>query len=186
MTKIDEASAGCRRKGLLSLERQLAERTAALHECESRFRDIAELSGDWIWETDREHRFSEIFGDSAPLEAVREGILGKTRWQVAGADPQADPDWARHKADLDAHRPFRRFRYAVNTAAGARIVILSSGKPRFGPQRDFLGYRGTATDETAQADARQRSEAAERLLREAVESIAGGIAIWDGEERLVV
>src|SRR5690348_13256374 len=45
-----------------SLERQVAERTAALRESERRFQDIAEVSGDWMWETDHEHRFTRLFG----------------------------------------------------------------------------------------------------------------------------
>ena len=186
MAQTGETSGPCHRPALGSLERQLEEHGAALRECEDRLRDIAELSGEWAWETDREHRFVEIFGDSAPLAAVRKGIVGRTRWEVAGADPQTDPDWGRHKADLDARRPFRRFRYAVDTAEGGRMLILSSGKPLFDAQGNFAGYRGTARDETAQAEAWERREAAERLLREAIEGIAGGIAIWDGEERLVL
>jgi len=41
----------------------------ALRESEQRFRDIAEIGADWIWESDASHRFTLFTGDS--LEADR-------------------------------------------------------------------------------------------------------------------
>jgi PAS domain-containing protein len=54
-----------------SLERQVAERTAALLDSERRFQDIAEVSGDWMWETDREHRFTLLFGERIESLPIR-------------------------------------------------------------------------------------------------------------------
>src|SRR5262249_2194099 len=85
----------------IAAERRLAQE--ALQHRERRFRDIAELSADWIWESDSDHRFTFLRGDGA------QAVFGKTRWEVAGADPVNDAYWRRHKADLDARRPFRGF-----------------------------------------------------------------------------
>jgi PAS domain S-box-containing protein len=170
-----------------TFERLVADRAATIRECEHRFHEIAEVSGDWTWETDREHRFTMVLGeavDALPLPS--DDLLGKTRWEAASADLAKDEFWARHKADLEAHRPFRRFRYVVTTPAGGCLYILSSGGPVFDAQHIFLGYRGTSTDVTAFVEARQRAEQAETLLRDAIESIAGGIAIYDTEDRLVL
>ncbi|MGH7087969.1 MAG: PAS-domain containing protein, partial [Stellaceae bacterium] len=46
--------------------------------------------------------------------------------------------------------------------------------------------RGTARDETAIVEARRRAEAAEALLRDAVDSISEGFVIFDAKDRLVV
>ena len=55
---------------------------------ERRFQDIAEVSGDWMWETDREHRFSLLLGARIDATALRlESLIGRTRWEIAGADP---------------------------------------------------------------------------------------------------
>ena len=43
-----------------AIERELAasKQQAARRESDQRFRDIVEVSGDWIWETDAEHRYT--------------------------------------------------------------------------------------------------------------------------------
>src|SRR5216683_2964273 len=134
----------------------------ALRDSERRFQDIAEVSGDWMWETDREHRFTLLLGErteTTPLD--RAGLLGRTRWEIAGVDPATDELWVQHKAELNAHRPFRFFRYEAQSPDGRRMHVAVSGKPIFDEANNFLGYRGTATDETAIVEARRRAEAAE-------------------------
>jgi PAS domain S-box-containing protein len=159
----------------------------ALRDSERRFQDIAEVSGDWIWETDREHRFTVLTGErTATLPVQPAGLFGKTRWDVAGADPTTDEHWGRHKADLEAHRAFRQLRYAVTAPTGEQLYISASGKPVFDDAQNFLGYRGTATDETDIVTARHEAERAEALLRDAIESFSEGFAIYDGKDQLVV
>jgi NO-binding membrane sensor protein with MHYT domain/signal transduction histidine kinase/CheY-like chemotaxis protein len=166
-------------------DRRLAERR--LREGERRFQDIAEVSGDWIWETDAHHRFVVLEGGSTETLPIRpESLIGRTRWDGAGADPETDADWKQHKIVLDAHGPFRHFRYSLNTPSGARMFISASGKPMFNDASEFVGYRGTATDETAIVEAHQRAEQAESLLRDAVDSIAEGFVIYDRDDRLVL
>jgi len=173
-----------------SLERHVAERTATLRESEQRFRDVAEVAGDWIWESDRDHRFtffaSESLETRAALGAPPQVTIGKTRWELAGGDPKRDDHWRRHKEDLDAHRSFRNFRYAFDTPSGVRRHMTVSGKPVLGPSGEFLGYRGTATDQTGMVEALQKAERAEALLRDAVESIAEGFVIFDRDDRFVM
>jgi PAS domain S-box-containing protein len=161
------------------LEQQLAD-------SERRLRDIVEVSGDWVWDTDREHRFVIVGTSVTPLGLSPESFLGKTRWEVAGADPATDEAWARHKEDLDAHRPFRNFRYSVANPAGGRLCLLASGKPVFDADGNFTGYRGTTTNETPMVEALARAEQAEAMLRDAIESISDVFVICDAEGRLVL
>ncbi len=163
----------------IAAERRLAQE--ALQHSERRFRDIAEFSADWIWESDVNHRFTFLTGEGS------QGIFGKTRWEIAGADPMADPYWRRHKADLDARRPFRGFRFSVAWPAGSAVQHYSaSGKPIFDDQGRFQGYRGTVTNETEAIVAGHRAHRADRLLRDAVDSISEGFVIFDAEDRLVM
>jgi PAS domain S-box-containing protein len=173
----------------LAAQRELAaaraRRVAA--EIEQRFRDIADVSGDWIWETGEDHRFTFFAGQSlAKLALPPTAILGKTRWELAEVDPDPDQRWARHRTDLDARRPFRGFRYSIATGSGASLHISVSGKPIFDQIGRFRGYRGTATDETPIVEAQRRAEQAEALLRDALDSMSEGFVIYDPDDRFVM
>ena len=105
--------------------------------------------------------------------------LGKTRWELAGADPDEDEDWQAHLADLKARRTFRNFLFSYVDPSGSRRHVSTSGVPVFDRGGAFRGYRGTATDETRIVEAFWRAEEAETLLRDAVESISEGFLILD-------
>ncbi len=163
----------------IATERRLAQE--ALQHSERRFRDIAEFSADWIWESDVNHRFTFLSGEGS------QAIYGKTRWDIAGADPLTDPYWRRHKADLDARRPFRGFRFTITWPGSDSAQHFSaSGKPIVDDEGRFQGYRGTITNETEAIVASQRARLADRLLRDAVDSISEGFVIFDPEDRLVM
>lgn len=163
----------------------VAEREAR-RESDQRFRDIAEMSGDWIWETDAEHRYTYFSSRFEEAEwADPNDSLGKTPWDLAGADPSTDEHWQRHVADLDSHQPFTHFLVSILSAAGTRHHVSLSGVPVFDRGGAFCGYRGTATDETRTVEAFWRAEEAEALLRDAVESISEGLVIFDPEDRIV-
>jgi PAS domain S-box-containing protein len=168
---------------------RLAELEQQLRESESRFRDIAEIGGDWIWETGTDHRFTLFTGSRervTPIGETLESLIGKTRWEVAGGDPNGDANWRRYKADIDAHRKFRQFRYSIPTSSGSRLFVSVNGAPIFDASGVFRGYRGTATDETETIEALHRAERAEAMVRNAVDSISEAFVIYDADDRLVM
>jgi signal transduction histidine kinase/ActR/RegA family two-component response regulator len=170
------------------LLRQQVERQ--LRESEQRFRDIAEVGADWIWESDADHRFTFMAGEAlANLERAglsATGTLGKTRWELAGADNEREEKWRQHKVVLDAHKPFRAFRYSITGPTGEAQHFVVSGKPVMDTNGKFLGYRGTATQETQMVQTLQRAEQAETLLHDAVDSVSEGFVIYDSEDRLLL
>ncbi|MBI3516615.1 MAG: PAS-domain containing protein, partial [Proteobacteria bacterium] len=143
-----------------------------------------------FWETDADHRFVRFAGRGMPglrtidFDSV-EGV-GRTRWELAGADPATDPRWAAHKADLDARRPFAKLRYVLIAGSGRSLHISVSGWPVFDAAGTFLGYRGTATDETLIVEVLERAHRAETLLQDAIDSISEGFVIFDRDDRLVM
>lgn len=163
-----------------------AEQHLARRESDRRFRDIVEVSGDWIWETDSAHRytfFSNKFSDSEWPDPA--ACLGRTSWEVAGADLDTDEHWRAHVADLEARREFRSFLVPFVAPSGSRHHVSMSGLPVFDRNGKFRGYRGAATDETPIVEAFWRAEEAESLLRDAVESISEGFVIFDSDDRIV-
>ena len=134
--------------------RQLGEREASqgrLEESEKRFRDFAEVSSDWFWEQDEELRISFVSENevSRKLGATNASQVGKTRWEIVTRGFTEEQRRA-HQADLDARRPFQRFRFQRDDADGQLRHIEINGKPVFDSAGYFKGYRGTAKDITAE------------------------------------
>ena len=154
----------------------------ALRESEARFKDLAEASSDWFWETDDRHKFNNIVGRSDADASI---YLGKTRHEVAGdfGDPAL---WEQHLRDLEARRPFRDFIYPLGAPDGETVWLRASGKPIYDDQGRFVGYRGVAANVTDQAMAEQRATEAHTRLRDAIESISEGFALFDADDRMVL
>jgi PAS domain S-box-containing protein len=134
----------------------------ALRESEQRFRDYTESASDWYWETGPDHRFITHLVSEQKLNtigAMPTSRIGTVRWDFA-RDLEEEPEkWRRHIADLNAHRPFRDFRYRAASRDGSEVYIAASGKPLFDSEGRFLGYRGVGSHITAAVRAAQVEEA---------------------------
>jgi PAS domain S-box-containing protein len=132
----------------------------ALRLSETRLRDYAETASDWYWETGTDHRFTYMSSRLAAFGQNAHIRVGKLRQELA-ADRETQPEkWQAHMAQLDRHEPFRNFIYTMKLPNESAAIISVSGKPFFGAAGEFLGYRGTARDVTADMQA-------ENTLREA-------------------
>lgn len=143
------------------LKRALADRDAA----RQRFFDVAEVSSDWIWETDRAMRFSflsESFGRITGVEPAR--MLGRTLRELVAAHPAsaASTDWDAVAAAVAARQPFCDTVYICPATLDRELWVRASGKPYFDAEGSFAGYRGTGTDVSALKLAQTRAEAASR------------------------
>jgi signal transduction histidine kinase len=128
----------------------------ALRESEQRFRDFTESASDWYWETGPDHRF---ITESEQLGTIPTRRIGTLAWDYA-RDIEEEPEkWRLHLANLDAHKPFRDFRYRAASRDGSELHLASSGKPLFDPQGRFLGYRGVSRHITAAVRAALLEEA---------------------------
>jgi len=125
---------------------------ASLRESEARFRSLTQMSTDFYWETDAEHRVLAVSHN--PSYRPTEKIIGSRRWEVPYLG--AEEIWSAHRAQLDAHQPFRDFEFARPLADGSVRYLSISGEPRFADDGRFLGYRGVGRDVTEIALARER------------------------------
>lgn len=158
-------------------ERRRAE--ADLRAQEERFRDFAEAASDWYWESDREHRFVRaIVKNDHPVDPNR--VTGRFRWELA-SDMHEREKWAAHRALLDAHEPFRDFRYEVIGDDGTPHVISTSGTPILSDNGRFIGYRGVSRDVTEE----ERSARTMARLVQALNAIDQRVLLFDNDERLI-
>jgi diguanylate cyclase (GGDEF)-like protein/PAS domain S-box-containing protein len=116
----------------------------ALRQSEARFRSLVELSSDFYWETDSEHRLTRTTHDQKHRPASNP-VIGKRRWELGSIQPDA-AGWAAHRAVLEARQPFRDFEIARIDPDGVRRHLSISGEPVFGAHGEFLGYRGVGRD----------------------------------------
>ena len=121
-----------------------------LTESEERFRDIALCTADWLWETDRNARYtycSEMVIDS--LGYSSEELKGKAPFDFA---PPDDQKYMRNRY-LEI---FKNKEDIVNLESrnvhknGYIKIFLTNGIPILGKNGDLLGYRGVDKDITIQ------------------------------------
>lgn len=165
-------------------ERKRAEQ--ALRDSEDRFRDFAEASSDWMWETGTDNSYTFVSDRLVDL-------LGLPREEIIGQLPFTLGDPIVHPADLGAHdevfakrQPFRDFQYSIKDREGNPHVIRVSGKPSVDADGTFLGYRGTANDITAIVAAEERETLVRRQFLDAIETVPVSFALFDSDDRLVL
>ena len=148
----------------------LGARTAALGASERRFRDIAEVSGDWIWERDASGRLtylSERFTEVTGLPVERFLGAGIAVLHDEGLDPEGVD---RLQRAFDERRAFRDLVQRLAMPDDARQHWRISGTPVFDEDGAFCGFRGTGSNITAAVeaeaalhDAKNAAEAASRV-----------------------
>jgi diguanylate cyclase (GGDEF)-like protein/PAS domain S-box-containing protein len=135
---------------------QRKEAKEALREGEARFRSLTQMSSDFFWETDAQHRFaSVVHGPNYAAAAIGEGLVGKAAWDIDSVSPD-EAGWAAHKAALESQVPFRDFEFARVMPDGITRYFALSGEPRLAADGSFLGYRGVGRDVTESAITRER------------------------------
>jgi PAS domain S-box-containing protein len=126
---------------------EMANRQAALDDCEARFRDVADRSAAMIWVADAagQRTFSskswQAFTGRLPEQQAGEA------W-VEGLHPR---DRARslsqYRKAFDAREPFT-LHYRLRRHDDAYRLMVDAGRPRFYPDGRFAGYIGECKDVT--------------------------------------
>ncbi|MBZ0126045.1 MAG: PAS domain S-box protein [Rhodocyclaceae bacterium] len=137
----------------------------ALRASEARYRELVELSSDWLWEQDAEHRFTLVEGSAFVVASVEHNVIGKRRWEIPGYAPLTE-SWDEFKARLDSHKPFLGIMFKQVAPSGAIHYLRVSGKPVFDEAGGFVGYRGLAADVTAEVSGRMALQESERKYRD--------------------
>ncbi len=160
--------------GYEGVGRDVTERRQAheqLRASEQRWSTMARLAADWYWQTDAEHRLLPLDAEQQQRigAEMNERVEGRTRWD-AHRDSLTPAQWAEHRADLEARRPFRSLQLEIDGGDGRWLWISLSGMPRHDAGGRFLGYHGVGRDITSRQQAQalllRHNEALQRAVDE--------------------
>ncbi|MBT6139702.1 MAG: PAS domain S-box protein [Rhodospirillaceae bacterium] len=168
--------------GFVGVMRDISARVAAenrLKASEERFRQLAGISSDWVWETDKDFRFKAVYSAADVGAQLSTEPIGKTRQEITDPHELGKPHWQAHLADLEARREFKNFTFKLSSKKGSARYTRTSGTPIFDADGAFQGYRGTATDVTEFVEAEHKRQ----QLVDALESLTEAIAMFDEEDR---
>ena len=141
--------------------------TARVDQTIRNLEDFAAIASDWFWETDSALRFTYFSARFEEVTSIKAAdLIGKRRDDVTAEDA-TDPRWQSHFDDLANRRPFRDFEYQVRRPhVPGPLWIRIAGQPLFDEAGQFLGYRGTGHDVTAEKTAMLRLEQSNATLQE--------------------
>jgi len=164
------------------MEKRVADRTRKLRETSQFLQDVGETTYDRFWEMDKDFRFTS-FRESSGSQGFENipDLIGLTRWESAGGDPDEDKKWHDHREDLRQFRRIRDFEFSINDLSGKPRFFRISGKPVFDDAGDFTGYRGSATDITQRKLAEMAQRKNEALITAIFEYSQVAISIKDLE-----
>jgi len=160
---------------------QLAARTAEHAESEQRFADFATASSDWFWEMAPDLVSIKVIARGGARYSAEEVARRSFNWTTDAVD-EALRDLLLNR--LRERRAFRDFTMEF-PHKGKRRYIKISGVPYFGRDQEFLGYRGTGSDVTAERDQAAQVRLVEQRFMQALENINEGFALFAADERLL-
>src|SRR6185503_15878887 len=120
----------------------------AMRASEAQFRRLMEMSSDFFWETDPDHRIMKRSVDvksSRVSEFRATPKIGERRWEIPYVSPD-EAGWREHRRALDAREPFRDFELSRLGTDGVERHVSISGDPHFDALGAFKGYRGVGSD----------------------------------------
>ena len=137
--------------GILGVSRDITARKLAdlrIRESEQRFRDVAEVSADWIWEVDAQGRYTYASDGVETMMGYKpEEVLGKTVFDFMTEEERqrVAPLFERIVSTKTAVRDMEN---SILDKDGAAHITLTSGTPILGKDGELLGYRGVDRDIT--------------------------------------
>ena len=150
---------------------QRIEAEVTLRESEERFRDFATVASDYFFEMDENLRYSFVSERYEEITGLPPAdVIGKSNEEIwtglsLESDWREDGNWQERQAALKSHRSYSNIRQAWTRPDGNRRTLLVAGKPIFGEDGRFLGYRCVGSDITGLSAAENAAVAA-RIVAE--------------------
>jgi PAS domain S-box-containing protein len=154
---------------------QRKEAESALRESEERFRQMAEMTGEWLWEQDPRGYY--IYSSTAVSQ-----ILGFSQDEVIGkhyTEFLTPQDQAEQQSYSASHQPFYALTNHYRHKDGHPVLTESTGLPIINAQGKLLKWRGVDRDITVRKHFQDALIESEKRTRLIIESSLSAIVIMD-------
>jgi len=146
-----------------------------LHESETRFDQLAELSGTVVWEVDALGLFTYVSHVAEQVYGYQPAELAGTKY-IYDLHPEAGRAAFKSAVFSVSGRKdlFHNLENAVQTKDGRQVWVLTNASPLLHADGSLRGYRGSDTDITT----RKQTEAEQQKMQklQSIGTLAGGIA----------
>ncbi|MFH0857580.1 MAG: PAS domain S-box protein [Candidatus Magasanikbacteria bacterium] len=117
-------------------------------ESNKRFEDIVESSTDWIWEIDKDKKYTFVSGKVRKiLGYAPEEILGKTLFDfMEKEDLKKNLEY--FSKIFDERKEFHDWENWRLSKDGKKVFVKTNAVPRYDRGGEFIGYRGINEDNT--------------------------------------
>lgn len=174
----DEHGVAIRMLGRLQDVTQQKRDQQALAESESRFREVARMVGEWLWEQDASGHYTYSSDAVEDILGFRpEEIVGKHYLELL---TEMDRKlWFESLPPTERiTKPFHKLVNHYRHRDGHEVYTESTGTPLMNERGEVIKWRGMDLDITE----RKRTEDAVRLRERAIEAASVGIAIADATQ----
>jgi diguanylate cyclase (GGDEF)-like protein/PAS domain S-box-containing protein len=151
-----------------------------------RWHDWVNLASDWYWEQDENLHFTYFSQRPDHEPAISFHLaLGKTRFEI-GLSFESEAQREQHEVDLNLRRPFYDLELRKIHAGGREQILAVSGRPVFGADGRFRGYRGVTRDVTVQKQTLAQLADQQQLLDQIINASANPIVVKDEHHRFII
>jgi len=151
---------------------------SALRESEKWFKDIMEISSDWIWEIDDQGKYVYVSNSiKSILGYEADEILGKTPFDLMPRDEAVRIKPIFDKIVLEK-KPIKHLENWNLTKDGRKVCVVTNGVPILSEKGQLLGYRGIDKDITERMEKLTDLEVFKRFSDDAGQGF--GMATLDG------
>lgn len=156
-----------------------------LGESDRRWQALADLSADWYWESDAEHRITRLFGSVAIFTSQGwqvDDVIGWRHDQIAFFRASGRDGWVELRRLLERGEPLRDFEFSIvsRDRRSLRWVAVSA-RARVDDNGMFIGYEGVGRDITERKRSLARLQASEQ--RWATMTRLASDWYWESDER---
>ena len=159
--------------------RRADESRARLETVNARLKDYAEISSDLLWETDA----AGILVWLSPVDG-RDTTQVESDWVGTTPDQLRQraiikPDFDQLKSYFAKRESFKMVRLVIGEDEKHATSWAISGKPVYGPDGEFTGYRGSASNITTEIERTRAIEHTRAILEETVSQFPGSLVVFD-------